>query len=405
MNPSSSARPVQPFTPMDCPTTPRFRLRGFLLFLAALPFTGCKKDETQAAPPPPPTVLVMPAASRPVDIVRTWTGVLDGSQNVDVRPRVSGYLRTLEYKEGTAVAKGALLFTIDARPFEAELQQAEANLLMAIAQQTKAEQDERRYRPLAASRAISQEELEHAIQSREAAVANVKAATAVVEQAKLNLAYTEIRSEIDGIAGIANRGVGDLVGASDSKPLATVSTVDPIKVSFQISEQGYLDAMRQLEAAGLPLSSLPEFPLGLTLSDGSRHPEPGKVVILGREADPQTGTFAVVAHFPNPNNKLRPGQFARVDAVIATRESVVIPQRAVSEVQGAHQVVVVAEGKAEIRPVKTGERTGSEWVIESGLKAGETIIVEGALKVRGGMPVAAAPWTPPAAAQPQPGGK
>jgi membrane fusion protein (multidrug efflux system) len=385
---------------------PRLHRAGPCLALAALAvLASCKKDAAPAGPPPPPAVLTITAASRPVPISRTWTGVLDGSQNVDVRPRVSGYLMKRLYEEGRAVKKGDPLFEIDPRPFEAELRQAKANVLMAVAQRTKAEQDVARYQPLVEKNAISKEQYEHALQSRDAAVANVAAAEAMVEQAELNLGFTRITSEIDGIAGIANRGIGDLVGASDSKPLTVVSTVDPIQVSFQISEQGYLDAMNQLEKAGLPLSSLPEFPVGLILADGSRHPEPGKVVKLSREADLQTGTFAVVAQFPNPNNRLRPGQFARVDAVISEQEAVVVPQRAVAEVQGSFQVAVVTEGKAEIRPVKTGERVGSEWIISSGLKAGETVIVEGIQKVRNGTPVAATPWTPPAA-QPQPeGGK
>jgi membrane fusion protein, multidrug efflux system len=392
---------------MDRPTSNRVRFPGSLLLLvAAIPFAACKKEETEAAPPPPPAVLTAPATSRSVNIVRTWTGALDGSKNVDVRPRVSGYLLSRGYEEGKTVKKGDVLFTIDPRPFEAELRQAEADHLMAVAQRTKAEQDVARYRPLAEKQAISREELEHSIQAQEAASAKVAAAQAVIEQAKLNLGFTTIVSEIEGVAGFANREIGDLVGPIDSKPLTTVSTVDPIKVSFQVSEQEYLGAKRKREEAGDPPTDVPDVKVGLVLADGYRHSQPGKLVSISREVNNQTGTFEITAHFPNPGNVLRPGQFARVDAILGTLDAVLVPQRAVTEVQGSYQVALVTDGKAEIRPVKTGQREGSDWVIESGLKAGETVIVEGATKVRGGMPVEASPWTPPATGdQSKPEGK
>jgi membrane fusion protein (multidrug efflux system) len=267
---------------------------------------------------------------------------------------------------------------------------------MAVAQRTKAEQDVARYRPLAEKQAISREELEHAIQANEAADAKVAAALAVIEQAKLNLGFTKIVSEIDGVAGFANREIGDLVGPLDSKPLTTVSTVDPIKVSFQVSEQEYLTAKRKREEEGKPATDVPDVPVNLILADGHRHAQPGKLVSISREVNNQTGTFEITAHFPNPGNILRPGQFARVDATLGTLDAVLVPQRAVTEVQGSYQLALVTDGKAEIRPVKMGQREGSDWVIESGLKAGETVIVEGATKVRGGMPVQASAWTPPA---------
>lgn len=376
-----------------------------MLFAATL-FTSCKKEEPAAGPLPPAAVSTIPASTRSVEIVRGWTGSLDGSVNVDVRPRVSGYLQSRGYSDGQTVKKGHLLFSIDPRPFEAELRQAEADHLKAIAQRTKAEQDVARYRPLAEKRAISQEELEHSIQAHEAAEANVAAALAVIDQAKLNLGFTRIYSEIDGVAGFANREIGDLVGPLDSKPLATVSTVDPIKVSFQVSEQEYLQAKRKREESGEPHTDVPNVPVGLILADGHRHPHPGKLVSISREVNTYTGTFELTAHFPNPGNILRPGQFARIDAVMGTIDAVLVPQRAVSEVQGSYQVALVVDGKAEIRPVKVGQRSGSEWVIDSGLKAGDEVIVEGFQKVRGGMPVEASAWTPPGTAeQPEPEGK
>jgi membrane fusion protein (multidrug efflux system) len=383
---------------MDAPSfRPSPALLAAALFAGGFP--ACKKSDPAAAAPPPPAVLVAPAGQRKVDIVRSWTGTLDGSANVDVRTRVSGYLTKVHYADGQSVKKGDRLFSIDPRPFEAALREAEAAHLEAVARRTKAAQDVERYRPLAASKAISREELDHAIQALEAAEAGIEAALAGIEQAKLSLAFTEVASEVDGIAGFANPGVGDLVGPSDPKPLTTISTVDPIKVKFQVSEQEYLEAKRRHEQSGKAPTDVPDVRVGLILADRSRHPHEGKMVGISREVNTQTGTFEVTAHFPNPNNKLRPGQFARVDAVIATLDAVVVPQRAVSEVQGSYQIAVVSDGKAEIRPVKVGPRDGSDWVIESGLKAGETVIVEGIQKVRGGTPVNASPWTPPAAAQ------
>lgn len=395
---------VQPHITMDSPISRSLRTCGELLLLAAvLPLSACKKKDAEAAPAAAPQVLTLTVASRPVKIIRGWTGSLNGSINTDIRPRVSGYLQTRGYTDGQTVKKGDMLFTIDPRPFEAELRQAEADHLKAIAQRTKAEQDVARYRPLAQQRAISQEDLEHAIQSHEAAEANVAAALAVIDQAKLSLGFTKIISEIDGVAGFANRDIGDLVGPIDSTPLTTVSTVDPIKVSFQVSEQEYLEAKRKREAAG-KTEDVPNLEIGLILADGHRHPHPGKMTSVSREANTYTGTFELTAYFPNPGNILRPGQFARVDAVVSTVDAVVVPQRAVMEVQGSYQVAVVHDGKAEIRPVTMGLRDGTDWVVESGLKAGETVIVEGVQKVRTGMPVEASPWAPPAAAgeKPQP---
>lgn len=390
---------------MDAP--PLAHRPVFLALLAiAAGLPSCKKSDEAAGPPPPPAVLVAPAASRKVDIVKSWTGILDGSANVDVRTRVSGYLMKVHYNDGQSVKKGDPLFSIDPRPFEAALRESEASHLEAVARKTRAEQDVARYIPLAKSNAISREELEHAEQSLKSAEASIEAALAGIEQAKLSLEFANVMSEVDGIAGFSNPGVGDLVGPSDPKPLTTISTVDPIKVKFQVSEQEYLEAKRRHEQSGKPPTDVPDVKVGLILADRSRHPHEGKMVSISREVNTQTGTFEVTAHFPNPNNKLRPGQFARIDAIIATLDAVVVPQRAVSEVQGSYQVAVVADGKAEIRPVKVGPRDGSDWVIESGLKAGETIIVEGIQKVRGGTPVNASPWTPPAAAQaPQPEAK
>ena len=372
------------------------------ILVCALLSTHCGKKAGQAQAPPPPEVLTFTAVRKPVQIVREWTGTLVGSTNVDVRPRVAGYITEQNYSDGQAVKKGDPLFVIDSRPFEASLRQAEANHLESIARQTRAKQDADRYGPLAAKDAVSKQDYEHAVQASQAADAAVAATAALIEQAKLNLLFTKIISEIDGIAGFANRQVGDLVSPSDSSPLATVSTVDPIKVSFQVSEQEYLEAKRNAEAAGKPPKDVPDLKTGLTLADRSRYPHEGKFMSVSREVNEQTGTFEVTAYFPNPGNILRPGQFGRVDAVVANQETVVVPQRALLETQGTYQVVVVKDGKAEMRPVKVGRRSGSEWIIRSGLEAGETVIVEGLQKVRSGTVVKAIPWTPPAKAEPVP---
>lgn len=387
-----------------------------VVLVCCLLSTHCGKKAKQAQAMPEPPVQVTKAVSKPVQIVRSWTGTLTGSTNVDVRPRVSGYITEQNYTDGQTVKKGDPLFVIDRRPFEASLRQAEANHLESIARQTRAKQDAARYGPLAAKDAVSKQDYEHAVQASEAADAAVAATAALIEQAKLNLLFTHITSEIDGIAGFANRQVGDLVSPSDSQPLTTVSTVDPIKVSFQVSEQEYLEAKRHSEASGKPPKDVPDLPTGLTLADRTRYPHPGKFFSISREVNEQTGTFEVTAYFPNPGNFLRPGQFGRVDAVVANEPAIVVPQRAVLETQGTFQVIVIGEdGKAQLRPVETGRRVGSEWVIRSGVKDGETVIVEGLQKVRSGMTVKATPWVPPAeekpatetapAAKPEPQGK
>lgn len=353
---------------------------------------GCGKKHAAAAAAAP-LVQTVAAVRRPVDVRRSWTGVLDGSANVEVRTRVTGYLLEQLFTDGSVVKQGAPLFLIDPRPFEATLRQAQAARLQAVAQQTKTEQDAARFAELIQRNSVSKQDYEHAVQANEAAKANVAAADAVVDQAKLNLEFTKITSEVDGIAGFANPHKGDLVGPNDPKPLTTVSTVEPIKVSFQISEQEYLQALRAREASGKAPVAVPEAPLTLVLADRTQHPHLGKWVSISREVNTQTGTFEVTAHFPNPGNKLRPGQFARVETVVATLDAVLVPQRAVLETQGAYQLAVVgAGGKVEVRPVKTGPRDGSEWAITSGLKEGETVIVEGLQKVKTGMAVTATPW-------------
>jgi membrane fusion protein, multidrug efflux system len=307
------------------------------------------------------------------------------------------------YKEGTTVKKGELLFEIDPRPFKAALDQAVAQLAMAKAKLGKTELDVKRYTPLAREKAISQQELDDAVQANLAAKAGVQSAEATVEQARLNLDFTRIVSPIDGIAGTAIVQLGDLVGPTTTSELTTVSTVNPIKVNFPISEREYMDAVQGKDRADRKQSDAGDIVLELILADGSVFPQRGKLHFADRQVDVKTGTIRLAALFPNPGDLLRPGQFARVRALRETRlNALLVPQRSVTELQGGFQVAVVgSDNKVTIRNVKAGERVGSLWVIDEGLKPGERVVMEGVQKVREGQAV-----TPKAAAaelQPGPG--
>jgi membrane fusion protein (multidrug efflux system) len=363
------------------------------------------KDQPSAGPPPPPEVLVAEVTQRDVPVTEEWVGSLDGSANVQIHARVQGYLVKQDYKEGMVVKAGDPLFEIDPRPFEAALAQANADLAKAQAQQTTAELTEKRQTQLFASKNVSEQDRDVAVQNNIAAKATVGAAKAAVDQAQLNLGFCKITSPVDGIAGIARPGIGDLVGPG-SDALTTVSTVNPIKASFQLSEQGYMKVADKVNAAasGGATQARPAS-LELILADGSVHSQKGKISAVNRQVDVRTGTIQIDSLFPNPDNLLRPGQFARVRAVTSTKkDALLVPQRAVAELQGNYQIAVITpEGNAEIRPVQAGERVDPMWLIDKGLKPGEKVVVDGFQKVREGMPVNAKPWTPPvpAAAQPQ----
>ncbi len=319
-----------------------------------------------------------------VPIFAEWVGTTEGNITAQIRARVQGYLQQRSYQEGTLVRAGDLLFLIDPRPYQAALDQAKGDLGRDEAIRTKTEQDVTRYTPLAAEKAISQEELDNAIQARRAAKAAVDSARAVVEKAQLNLDWTQVKSPIDGIAGIAVAQIGDLV--SENTLLTTVSQVDPIKVSFPISEQEYL---RFADGIELNNPKPREAKLELILADGNVYPERGRASVANREVEIKTGTMTIVALFPNPRNLLRPGQYAKVRATTETRQgALLVPQRAVQELQGSHQVAVVgADNKVAMRTVKAGARIGDLWVINEGLKPGERIVVEGLQKVRDGATV------------------
>jgi membrane fusion protein (multidrug efflux system) len=360
------------------------------------PVTGCKKKK---APPPSPTVVqVMKVEPRDVPIYKEWIGTLEGFVNAQIRAQVVGYLLSQNYSEGSAVKKGDLLFQIDPRPFQAALDQAKSKLAQDEAQESRTKWDVERYAPLAKQNAISQQEYNDAVQSNLAAQAQVKADQAAIEGVQLNLGFTKILSPIDGLAGIAQAQIGDLVGPN-GQVLTTVSTVDPIKVYFTASEQAYIAYRRQYTNATERATHEQELELQLILADGSVYSLPGRFSFAGREVNPTTGTILLVGVFPNPTYVLRPGQFARVRAKTQIRKgALAVPQRAVTELQGSYQVAVVdSQNKVHLQAVTVGDQVGSDWVVEKGLEPGQEIVVEGTQKVKEGGAVSPQPFVQRAA--------
>jgi membrane fusion protein, multidrug efflux system len=359
--------------------------------LLALALVRCKGETASAPPPPLVQVEVADALQKDVPIQMEWVGTTDGSNNALIRAQVSGYLMKRPYVEGAFVKKGDLLFELDPSRFRTALDQALGDLAKAQAQFTKTKQDVGRDTPLAREGAVSQKELDDSIQAHAAAKGSVAAARAAVEQAKLNLSWTRITAPIDGVVGIAKAQIGDLIDLNSE--LTSMSTLDPIRVYFPVSEQEYLAASEQIQLRYKEREySGPQ--LELILSGETVYPYKGKFHLIDRQVDVKTGTIRVAAVFPNPDNVLRPGQFARVRAVTKTREkAILVPQRAVTEMQGSYQVAVVSpENKVDIRPVKVGQRSGSLWIIDQGLKQGERVVVEGLQKVRAGMTVDPKPY-------------
>ena len=378
---------------------------AFCFSILILSADGCKKKSA----PPPPEVQVITLAPTNVPIFEEWIGTLDGFVNAQIRAQVTGYLLAQNYAEGSEVKKGDLLFHIDPRPFQAALDQAQAKLAQDQAQAGKTELDVKRYTPLAKEQAISQEELDNAVQADLAAKAQVKADEAAVENAQLNLGFTKITSPIDGLAGTALAQIGDLVGQSGSV-LTTVSTINPVKVYFQASEQSYLTFWRRL----ISLTNADEnCPLQLIFADGSIYPEKGRFFYADRQVNPNTGTLQIFGLFSNANFILRPGQYGRVRAQTQTKtNALIVPQRAVAQLQGSYQVTIVDEtNTAQTVSVTVGEQVGSDWIIESGLKPGDRVVVEGTQKVKEGMVVDPKPFgteanqASPTEAQANPGGQ
>lgn len=348
--------------------------------------TGCKQEASSTAVQSTPQVAVVDVIQKDVPIYSEAVGTTDGMVNAIIKAQVNGYLMKQNYNEGAFVQKGHVLFEIDPRKFQAALDQAKGEWAKAKAQLVKTELDVKRDRPLAEGGAISQKELDDSIQANIAATASVASAKAAVEQAELNLSFSKIVAPIDGVVGIAKGQIGDLVGPGDE--LASMSSLDPIRVYVSISEQEYLKYAGKLRQAYTNREEQ-QPNLELLLADGTVYPEKGEFFIADRQVDVKTGTIRLAARFPNPGNILRPGQFARLRVSTHTkRGALLVPQRAVSELQGGHQVAVVtADNKVEIQPVKVGERVGSLWIIEEGLKAGDLVVVEGLQKLKAGMAV------------------
>jgi RND family efflux transporter MFP subunit len=397
------------------------------LLLSAVSFqlTSCGRTSARAAGPTPPEVEVVTVEQRDIPIYREWIGTLDGLVNAAIRAQATGYLLTQDYSEGSFVRKGQLLFQIDPRPLQAAVdqargqlaqakgqlaqaqaqhQQSEAQLASAEANQRKAQFDEDRYTPLAKEHAVTQQDLDNAVQNNISAKAQVKVATSQVEAAKaqiqaasaaveaaqaaheaanVNLGFTKLYSPIDGIAGNAQIQIGNLVGPSSPNPVTTVSTLDPIKVTFAVSEQEYLRLSQQYK----PTDPTP--PLELILANGTVYPHQGKYAFAGRQVNQSTGAIEATGLFPNPGNILRPGQYGKVRVAVETLHgALLVRQQAVSELQGSYQVAAVdGNDTVTIKPIHVGDQIGSLWVVRDGLNPGERVIVDGVQKVGPGMRV------------------
>jgi membrane fusion protein (multidrug efflux system) len=371
----------------------RRALCALACLLPALFLSACHKEK----PPPPraPEVEVVQVIRKDVPIVHEWVGTADGLVNATIRAQVTGYLIRQDYREGDFVKKGQLLFEIDPRPYQAALDQAKGELARQQAQHANAKANLDRVKPLVALKAVSRKDLDDAIGVEQSTLSAVVAARAAVEKARLELSFTRVTSLIDGVAGLARAQVGDLLGpAAQGGELTTVSTIDPIKVRYTVNEQAYIEFMRRFATEAAGLQEARKLVIELFLADGSRYPFLGSFFAINRQVDVRTGTMQVEALFPNPRRLLRPGQFARVHVHLGTRKgALLVPQRAVTELQGSYQVAVLGPGnRVEIRPVKTGDRVGSLWVIEEGLKPGEQVVAEGVQKVKQGVSVIPKPF-------------
>ena len=392
-----------------------------LLFLAAMLLwsSGCGTEKPAEAAPP--IVEVVEVTQKDVPITKEWVATLTGKVNAQIRAQVAGYLVKQLYTNGAYVKKGTPLFQLDSRTFQAGadqakgvVEQAKGELARAQAQQGKTQLDVTRYTPLAQQGAISKQELDDAVQANLAALAQMEAAKAAVvaaeaslESAKLNLGFSTIVSPIDGIAGIANAQVGDFISPQSVNPLATVSTVNPILANFTPSEQEYLRFMRAIEKTGeTEDQALGRMDWRLELTDGSLYPLKGKFYALDRQVDISTGAILLQVEFPNPNRLLRPGGFGNIRTVGRTVQgALLVPQRAVTDVQGKYLIAVVgSDNKVSIRPVSVGEKIGSSWIITDGLHPGDRVVAEGTQKVRDGIHVNPQAYSPATASTNSNGG-
>ena len=382
----------------------RIAVAGMICLVVIVLIVGAlrPKHASGAGAVPPPDVMVAEVEQRDVPIYGEWIGTLDGFVNADVRAQVTGYLVRQDYEEGAFVNKGQLLFEIDPRPFQAAFDQAEGQLAQAKAQlanaeavQVRTQLDVERYTPLAKEQAASQQDLDNATQNNFAAKATVatsqaqiKTAEAALETAKLNLGFTRLTAPISGIAGQAQLQVGALVSTSGAA-VTTVSTLDPVRDYFTVSEQDYLQLQKQFSP-----SDKQRWKLQLLLADGSTYPREGTFYFAGRAVDQNTGAIQLAALFPNPGNVLRPGQYGKVRAVVRIEKgALLVPQPAITELQGSYQADVVGpDGKIAIRAVKVGDRIGTMWIIQEGLKPGDRVVAEGQQALRPGMIVRPKPF-------------
>ena len=363
---------------------PRTLAGAFLI--ASLAGIACAEKEAPA-PPPPPEVSVAPVLQRDIPIYIEAIGETRGSTEIEVQARIEGFLQTIDYQEGMPVRKGQLLYTIDPRPFEATLAQTKGALAEAEAQLARARQDVARYEPLVKQNAIPRETYDTSLAVQRAAEASLEAAKAREESARIDLSYTRVEAPAAGLAGRTEVYPGTLVGRGQSTLLTKISQIDTIHVRFTLAENDYL----RMSRTKAQKQEAPPAPLEMILADGSVHPQPGRFVFIDRNVDSRTGTILIEAAFPNPDMIVRPGQYARVRAAVETRQgAILVPQRSVSEMQGLYTVAVVKpDDTVDFRTVTPGQRTGSLWVIDSGLTSGERIIVDGLQKVRPGVKVAA----------------
>jgi membrane fusion protein (multidrug efflux system) len=381
-------------TPTACHASPTLgaltRIASVMAILALS--HACARSKAEPAAPPPPTVSVVTVSPETVPVSSEWVATIDGYVNAQIRPQVSGYLTRRNYQEGSPVRKGQVLFEIDARTFEAVLAQERARLAEAQADLGRTERDVQRDTPLARERAIPQSQLDNDIQANLAAQAAVKSAQAAVDTAQLNLGFTRVRSLIDGVAAIATAQIGDLVGPTTL--LTTVSQLDPIRAYFSLSEREYLAIASRINRS-TPDATLWAAGKGLrlTLADGSEYPRTGTFLAADRQIDPKTGTMRVSASFPNPDHILRPGQYARVRAetqIVAN--ALLVPQRAVTELQGASQLrIAEPDGKISVRTVTLGNRIGARFIVTEGLKPGDRVVVD-APQLRDGQMVKTRPY-------------
>jgi len=377
---------------------PRYAIRGrgkllSVVLTAALGIlvSGCNRGQATTAQPVP-EVEVATVETRDVPMYGEWVATLDGYVNAEIRPQVSGYITKQNYTEGSVVRKGQVLFEIDPRPFQATLDRAKGDLAQAEAQLGKSTLDVERDTPLAEARAIAKSQLDNEVQAKLGARAAVESAKAAVEQAELNLEWTKVTSLVNGIAGIAQVQMGNLVAPSSI--LTSVSQVDPIKAFFPITEHEYLLAQSKTKtiSSNHPISFFGNS-LQLMLTDGSTYPQEGKILLADRQVDPGTGTIRIVAVFPNPGNVLRPGQYGRVSVETSMKKAaLLLPQSAVQHLQGSYQVAVVgSDHKVSMRTVKPGATVGTMWVIDEGLKPGEQVVVEGLQQIREGTSITPKP--------------